>query len=455
MLSPTDPNSPGTPHPQGLDLDPRLLAAVASQVTRATGQQVVGEAVVRLLTNTAQTTVRILGPHDTFVITGDIPAMWLRDSCAQLAPLLRLGPQAPELLDVVAGLLRRQWRMILIDPYANAFNEEPNGARWDDDEPLPGPWVWERKWEIDSLAYPLDLADRLTVLGSTSWVDENTYPALEAMIGLLETEQDHEARSAYRFVRRGAPDSDTLARDGFGQPVAPCGLVWSGFRPSDDAGEHGYNVAGNAFAARALAAVPHLVRAVVGQTGRGDDADLAGRADRLSRAIVDGLRAHAVVPGPDGREMLAYEVDGAGTALLTGDANVPSLLSLPYLGVIDPDSPLYLATRDFLLSPANPWYVEGTRLRGIGSSHTPPRHVWPIALAVQGLTSIDDAERGALLTALIETTGGTGFMHEGVHVDDPTVYTRPWFSWANSMFCELALDLAGLPRPAAGTGTIL
>lgn len=455
MFSKTDPNDPGTADPRGLDLDPDLLDAVAARVARATGRDEVGRAVVRLLTNTARTTVRMLGPGDTFVITGDIPAMWLRDSAAQLAPLLRLAPLAPALADVVGGLLRRHWRMIMVDPYANAFNEEANGARWDDDEPLPGPWVWERKWEIDSHAHPLDLADRLVGLGSTAWVDEHTYPALSAMIKVLETEQDHEADSPYRFVRTGVPASDTLSRDGRGEPVVPCGLVWSGFRPSDDAVAHGYHVPGNAFAARTLAAVPRLVRTVTDRTGRADDEDLAGRASRLSAGIVDGLLAHAVVAGPDGRDLLAYEVDGAGRSALLDDANVPSLLSLPYLGVIGVDHPVQRATREFVLSAHNPWYVDGSVLRGVGSPHTPPHHVWPIALAVQGLTSTDRAERLALLDTLLATTAGTGYMHEGVHADDPAIYTRPWFSWANAMFCELALDVAGLPRPPAGTGPVL
>ncbi|WP_163542114.1 glycoside hydrolase family 125 protein [Occultella kanbiaonis] len=455
MHTATDPTNPGMPHPQGLDLDAELLRTVTERVARATGQEQAGAAVARLLTNTARTTVRILGPADTFVITGDIPAMWLRDSAAQVAPLLRLGPLAPELLDVVAGLLRRHWRMIGIDAYANAFNQEPDGSRWDDDVPLPGPWVWERKWEIDSLAYPLDLADRLAGLGCTAWIDEHTYPALAAAVRLLETEQDHEAHSLYRFQRRDVPLSDTLARAGRGEPVAPCGLVWSGFRPSDDAGEHGYNVPGNAFAARALAAVPHLVDLVLARTGRTDDADVSGRATRLSASITAGLRAHAVVRGPEGADVLAYEVDGAGAAVLMDDANVPSLLSLPYLDAIAADSPLYLATRALVLSPANPWYVVGSAMRGVGSRHTPAHHVWPIALAVQALTSTDDTERSGLLSTLLQTTGGTGYMHEGVHADDPSTYTRPWFSWANSMYCELALDLAGFARPAVSTAPVL
>lgn len=454
MLLPTDPHSPGTPDPRGLDLDPAVLAEVGARVRTATGSHAAGQALGRLLRNTAQTTVRLMA-QDTFVITGDIPAMWLRDSSAQLAPLLRLGALDPSLLDVVAGLLRRHWQMIRIDPYANAFNEEPNGARWDDDEPLPGRWVWERKWEIDSLSFPLDLAARLAGMGSRAWIDANTYPALAAVVDVLETEQDHEARSTYTFTRTDCPETDTLTRGGRGRETRPCGLVWSGFRPSDNACELGYNVPGNAFAAQALASLTDLIPLVLQARGSTDEADLAARARRLSAAITDGLREQAIIRGDAGREILAYEVDGAGGSLFMDDANMPSLLSLPYLGAIAADSPLYLATRAAVLSPSNPYYVTGSALRGVGSPHTPAHHVWHIALAVQGLTSTDRAERLGLLHTLLNSTGGTGYMHEGVHADDPHTYTRPWFSWSNAMFCELALDIAGLPRPGTGADPVL
>ena len=239
----------------------------------------VAEAVVRFLDNTARTTVRRRGKGDTFVMTGDIPAMWLRDSCAQLSPLLRLVGEDETLGDLIGGLLATHWRMILIDPYANAFNEEANSNRWDDDEPEPSPWVWERKFEIDSLAYPIDLAARLLATGNTSWITADTLPALEAVLEVLETETHHEERSTYTFVRRDCPPTDTLVREGRGRLTEPCGLVWQGFRPSDDACALGYNIPGNLFMASALRAVPALVEACAtagfseapGEQGEGSD----------------------------------------------------------------------------------------------------------------------------------------------------------------------------------------
>lgn len=440
----------GTPHPEGVVLKSELLDAVHERVGASAGKRV-ADAVVRFLDNTARTTVRHRGPGDTFVMTGDIPAMWLRDSCAQLGPLLRLIPVDPELGDLIGGLLATHWKMILIDPYANAFNEAPNGNRWDDDEPDPGPWVWERKWEIDSLAYPIDLAARLLAAGNTSWITSDTVPALDNALAVLETERDHEADSTYYFVREGCPAQDTLVRDGRGRLTKPCGLVWQGFRPSDDACSLGYNVPGNLFMAAALSAIPQLVAAIREHGGSVDDVtldSLVSRASVLRSDIVEGIRNHGHIDGVDGAEILAYEVDGMGASLFMDDANVPSLLSLPYLGVIDADNPLYRATRAAVLSPENPHFYSGDALEGVGSPHTPEGFVWPIALSVQGLTSIDAEERKGILETLLNTTGGTGYMHEGVDCHNPEEFTREWFSWSNAMFCELALDLAGYQRPA-------
>ncbi len=444
----------GTPHPQGVELAPALLESVAARVREAAGDDV-AEAVVRFLDNTARTTVRKRGKNDTFVMTGDIPAMWLRDSCAQLSPLLRLVGHDESLGDLIGGLLTTHWRMILIDPYANAFNEEPHGKRWDDDEPAQGPWVWERKFEIDSLAYPLDLAARLLATGNMSWITADTLPAFALILDVLETETDHEERSKYYFRRTDCPAQDTLVRDGRGRLTAPCGLVWQGFRPSDDACALGFNIPGNLFMASALRAVPALVEACA-RAGLGENAGeqgevrrlpLADRAETLREGILRGIEGHGITR-EGGVSRLWYEVDGAGASLFMDDANVPSLLSLPYLGVIDARDPLYLATRAAVLSEENPFYYEGSALAGVGSPHTPEGYVWPIAKSIEGLTSTDIDEKRALLELLLATTGGTGYMHEGVDCNDPTKFTREWFSWSNAMFCELALDVAGFERPA-------
>lgn len=442
-------------------LPPSLLDAVHERLLAGLGDRPstpqIADRVVRYLRDTAERTVSVDtdpdGTRTTFVITGDIPAMWLRDSAAQLAPLQRLvasGVGSERDRDVLTaelvGLLRRQWRQIAHDPYANAFNRSEDGRRWDgaDETDRTSPLIWERKFELDSLSYGPDLAWRLhRATGSVEALDAAFAEAAVAICDVVETEQEHETRSPYFFRRPDGPPSDTLVRDGRGRETEPCGLVWSGFRPSDDACELGYNVPGNHYLALALERLGDLLDLVPTTTGT-DLAAEAARARRLSASIRAALAQHGTCTLPDGSEVWAYEVDGRGAALFMDDANVPSLLSLPYLGCVDPGDPLYRATRAAVLSSANPWFVEGRALAGVGSPHTPPRHVWPIALAVQGLTSTDDEERRGLLETMMATDAGTRMMHEGVHADDPSVFTREWFSWSNAMFCELALDLAGM-----------
>ena len=427
----------GKPTQRPLLLPGWLLEEVRTRVARATGHERAAEITARLLAGTATTTIDLGAPgEETWVITGDIPAMWLRDSCLQLAPLLLLVPDCLELAGVAASLLRRHWRMILTDPYANAFNRTPDGNRWDDDLPPQGPWVWERKWELDSLAFPLDLAARLDALGCRSWQTPEFWAALEVILEVAKTEQHHEAKSTYRFTRPDAPASDTLVREGRGPLTRECGLVFQAFRPSDDACQLGFNIPGNAFFASTLGHLAPLL-------GRNP---LKARVLDLASSIEEGIGAHGMIRRPEPH--LAYEVNGMGGQLFMDDANLPSLLGLPYLGVMEAGDPLYQATRRRVLSEANPHFVTAPRLRGVGSPHTPPGHVWPIAVAVAGLTAIDPAEKSAALRMLIDSTGGTGWMHESVDASDPAHFTRPWFSWANAMFCELALDIASYPRPA-------
>lgn len=396
-----------------------------------------GEYFERLFTDAADRALRPLGDGTIFVETGDIPAMWLRDSTTQMLPYLHFVAEDALLGDTLAGVSRRQLSYIIHDPYANAFNERDNGRGHQSDIGHGDGWVWERKYEVDSLCYPVQLAFHLWRLtGRTDHLVD--FPAAaRRVLEVLATEQDHENRSSYLFQRLHGPASDTLARDGRGGPTRPIGLTWSAFRPSDDACSLGFNIPGNAFAVVALTEIEQIMRDV-----HGDD-ETADNAAVLAREIDSALRTHAAPPSDAGVTCLAYEVDGLGSHLRVDDANVPNLLSLPMLGWCAMDDPLYLSTRSFILSEENPYYYSGTAATGIGSPHTPRDHIWPIALAVQGLTTPDTAEKAHLLETLMDTDGGTGFMHESFHKDDPTVFTRPWFSWANAMFCELALDLVG------------
>lgn len=392
----------------------------------------------RAMTETLDRAVEILDDGTTFVITGDIPAMWLRDSSAQLRPYLYLA-EDPELAALIAGAVERQCEYILVDPYANAFNREPDGSGHAGDRTEMNPLVWERKYEVDSLCHPVQLAYLLwRVTGSAGHLGTRFRAAAEVILRVLRVEQDHENRSPYRFERDDCPPGDTLVRDGRGPLTAVTGMTWSAFRPSDDACRHGFNVPGNLFAAAVLGHLAEIAREVW------DDADAADRAERLRDEIHAGVAAHGIVDHPRFGRIYAYEVDGLGGVNLMDDANTPSLLSLPMLGAVETGDPIYAATRRFVLSDANPHFHAGTAAAGVGSPHTPDGHVWPIALAVQGLTAEDPAERARIIATLRDTDAGTGRMHESFHRDRPETYTREWFSWADAMYCELVLRHCGL-----------
>jgi len=227
------------------------------------------------------------------------------------------------------------------------------------------------------------------------------------------------------------------------------GMVWSGFRPSDDAYTYGYLIPANMFAVVVLGQLAQMAQEVLG------DADLAEFATILRDEIEQGIQAHGIVNHPAHGPIYAYETDGLGHHLLMDDANVPSLLSIPYLGYRPADDPLYLRTRRFILSPDNPYYFSGQHAAGVGSPHTPGKLIWPIALAMQGLTSSDQAERRRLLDMLTTTTAGTSYMHESFHPDDPAQFTRPWFAWANSLFAEFVLAFVQPERAGSPQAEIL
>lgn len=370
-----------------------------------------------------------------FLITGDIPAMWLRDSSAQVYHYLPHASNQPEVKDAISGLLKRQFQYICLNPYANAFNREPNNEHYSEDDTCwtdtQKPWIWENKYEVDSLCYPIRLAHGFyKATGDTEWCDSVFREAAETILNVWETEQHHAEKSPYFYNRSNCWPSDTLSNGGKGSPVAYTGMTWSGFRPSDDACKYGYLIPANFFAAKSLEQLAEIASSLLGNAG------LASRADTLRQQILEGLRKYAVVHHPAFSDVYAYEVDGLGNTLLMDDANVPSLLSLPYLGCVPADDPIYLNTRKMVLSRTNPYYFEGSALHGIGSPHTPESYVWPISLCIQGLTSTDPDEIRSVALMLQDSDADTHLMHEGIYVNDPTIYTRPWFAWANSIFSE-------------------
>ena len=365
-----------------------------------------------------QKTLTHMDDGSPFIITGDIPAMWLRDSTWQIKPLLR--SKNPKILEFLTQLSKTQVKLFLIDPYANAFNPTPNGNCWHRDFEDQSPWVFERKYELDSWCAVLYLARKLyEIFGTNEHLDQRYQDAVQMMLKLAQTEQRHD-RENYIFFRDNGIAHDSLSHEGLGEPTEYTGMVYSAFRPSDDACKYGYLVPANLFFANELKHLPI-------SSLRRDAIDLVTQ-------IESGIKNHAIIEGK-----YAYEVDGMGNLNFMDDANIPSLISLPYLEVCPSNDPIYLETRKFILSKRNPYFFEGKVRSGLGSQHTPNEHIWPIASAIIAMTSTNQSDLSVAIEELERTDSGTGSMHESFHVDDPSIYTREWFSWSDMTYVDLVL----------------
>ncbi len=388
--------------------------------------------------STVETASEYMDDGTVFVLTGDIPAMWLRDSTAQVSHYIPVAVYDRETADFIKGVIKRQREFIKADPYANAFKREPDDRIIHDDYPRNIPIVWERKYEIDSLCYPI----RLTYLyykatGDKSILDNTFIETAEITVNQWITEQHHFEKSPYRFTRKNCPEQDTIHNNGMGAEVSYTGMTWSGFRPSDDACRYGYLVASNMFAVVELG---HLIE-MLGDISY--DGGFIEKCRKLRDEIEGGIRKFAVMEDESGRKLFLNEVDGRGNYFCYDDANVPSLLSAPYLGYCGADDEVYKNTRAFILSKKNPYYYEGKFARGVGSPHTPEGYIWHIALSMQGLTSDSPDEIREMLTMLENTDAGTLLMHEGFDADNPEKFTRSWFTWSCALFaelCEKAVD---------------
>lgn len=393
--------------------------------------------------NTLDTTVfmgQVEGKADAFVITGDIPALWLRDSAAQLRPYLHLAAEDADLRQLYRGLIRRHARCVLLDPYANAFTRDPAstaGLHWSkNDRTEMKPGVAERKWEVDSLCYVLRLAhDYWRATGDTEPFDATWIRAAKLIVATFKEQQRYAGPGPYRFQRHSTqPTETTLA--GVGVPTRKTGLIHSAFRPSDDACTFPCNIPGNLFAVATLRELALMARGVL------RDESLADEATKLAAEVEKAVFAHGVMVLPDGRQVLAYETDGYGNHLFMDDANVPSLLGLAYLRCLPADYPLWRTTADAVWSEANPWFFKGRAAEGIGGPHIGEGQIWPMSIIVRALSSEDDGVIARSLRTLRHTHAGTGFMHEAFDKDDPARFTRAWFAWTNGLFGELVLKVA-------------
>ena len=408
-----------------------LIKKIGVELSNKIEDKDLKETFYRCFIDTMETTVILPEENDAFIITGDIPAMWLRDSTSQIEHYLPFVNEYPLIREIFKGLINRQMKCIQIDPYANAFNKTANGQKWDNDITKDSPWVWERKYEIDSLCYPIRLIYKYwKKTNDTSIFTDEIKHVFKMIINVWETEQYHFEKSDYSFQRLNCSETDTLCNNGLGNKVGYTGMTWSGFRPSDDACQYGYLVPANMFASVSLSQMSEITKEIY------HDEDFSKRVLKLKNEIDTAIEKYAIVENPEFGRIYAYEVDGLGNYNFMDDANVPSLLSIPYIGYKDIDDEIYQNTRKFILSKNNPHYYEGKAASGIGSPHTPKEYIWHIALSMQGLTTNDENEINSLIETLKNTDAGTHYMHEGFHCDDATKFTRDWFAWSNSLFAD-------------------
>jgi meiotically up-regulated gene 157 (Mug157) protein len=387
--------------------------------------------------NTLDTTVKFNDKGDkpdTFVITGDIDAMWLRDSSAQVWPYLPLIKNDPQLKKLILGVINRQAKCVLIDPYANAFNEKATGSEWDSDRTDMKPELHERKWEIDSICYPVRLAyNYWKISGDSSFFDKQWQKAGKLILDTFKTQQRKKGHGPYHFQRKTEVASDTAPNSGYGNPIRPVGLICSIFRPSDDATIYPFLVPSNFFAVLSLRQMAEMFEQIA------HDHITAAACRTLAAEVETALHKYAIGHHPVYGKVLAYEVDGFGNQLFMDDANVPSLLALPYLGALPVSDPLYQSTRRMVLSTTNPYFFKGRAAEGIGGPHVGLNYIWPMSIIIRALTSINPTEIATCLKWLKNTHAGTGFMHESFNKDNPADFTRKWFAWANTLFGELVI----------------
>lgn len=390
--------------------------------------------------NTLDTTVKFYYKNNkpyTYVITGDIDAMWLRDSSAQVYPYLGLANEDEKLKNLLKGVINKQVECVLLDPYANAFfDDAAKISEWKDDSTLMKPGIHERKWEIDSLCYVMRLSyNYWKTTGDSSVFDADWKKVMLLILQTFKQQQRKDSKGPYKFQRSNGNPLDTQFAGGYGNPTMKVGLIHSMFRPSDDATFYPFLISSNMFAVVSLRETAEIFSKIL------KDENSSGQFKDLAKEVDDAIQKYAILNHPEAGKIYALEIDGFGNALFMDDANVPNLLSIPYLGYASKDDKIYQNTRKFSLSKTNPWFSEGKFAKGIGGPHIGEHKIWPLGLIMQALTTDNDEEIISCLKMLKATHAGTGFIHESFDVDHPEDFTRAWFAWANTLFGELILHL--------------
>ncbi|HTW82545.1 MAG TPA: glycoside hydrolase family 125 protein [Candidatus Sulfotelmatobacter sp.] len=371
--------------------------------------------------------ITIASDGTAYVRTGDIPAEWLRDASAEVRPYLFFAKDDPQVRSLLRGIIARMGKYLQIDPYANAFTLDYR--------------VWEEKFELDSLIYPISLSwTYWKQTGDDSIFTGDLSAGFDKALETMEREQDHPAVTTHPYSHKELPNG------GRGNNVGYTGMIWTGFRPSDDACTYNYLIPSEMFAVVGLGELGEIERDVYHNLIK------AQRAFALRDEVQAGIQTYGVVFTPNYGYVYAYEVDGLGNSILMDDANIPSLLSAPYLGYGTTNSLIYRNTRRFLLSKDDPTYYAGKLARGIGSPHTNDGYVWPLALLMQGFTATSETERKDVMNELLASDPGDHLLHESFNPDDPAKFSRVDFAWPNALFTEYVMtDFEGVPALPVGS----
>ncbi|EAS28248.3 uncharacterized protein CIMG_09452 [Coccidioides immitis RS] len=392
------------------------------------------------------------GPQ-SFIVTGDINAEWLRDSTNQLAQYQVLSKKDPNIKNLILGAINTQAEFVIQSPYCNAFQPPPasrlpptNNGQEDSVHPVYEPTVvFECKYELDSLANFLSLGNQFYEhSGSSAFLTGRWYQALDTVLNVIQAQSESTfdeygsyVRNEYTFQRTTDIGTETLNLGGIGNPLNnETGLVRSAFRPSDDATIMGFFIPANAMMAVELKRTANVLQET------GGNAELVDRLRGLSKRIEQGVWEHGVVTHKKYGEVFAFEVDGYGSYVLMDDANLPSLLALPLLGFVKEDDKVYQNTRRMILSKCgNPYYLVGSAFHGIGGPHIGVKNAWPMSVLVRARTAQSDEEIMESIN-MVRDSSLLGLIHESVNVNRIQQYTRSWFAWANSVFAQTILDLA-------------
>lgn len=396
----------------------------------------------------------------TFVITGDINAMWLRDSSNQMQsylPLLNASSSNNSIASLYRGVINLQARYLLTSPYCNSFQppvesnippaENPSASM---DKVFPSysnSSVFECKYELDSLAAFLEVSSNyynatedVAFFGKYQWVNaiEAVLNVANAMMTPTYAADGSVNKSPYTFTRQNSRASETLENDGLGNPTNNgTGLIRSAFRPSDDAAIYQLFIPANMMFARYL----ETTATIMSKLNTTNSATLYQKMCDISGTLRSAIDAHGIIDHPVYGKIYAYEIDGYGGQTIMDDANIPSLLSAPFLGYLDALDSTYENTRSLVLSATNPYFMRGPVLAAVGGPHNGPGYAWPMASIVRILTSDDEQEIAGQLKDIVSSTAQFGLIHESINAWNVTDWTRQWFSWANGLFGQMVLDL--------------